>query len=149
MDGDNLNIYRERVAAFGWETILIDGHDLGQILSAYQQALASKERPVMIIARTIKGKGVSFVEDRNGWHGKALKPEELERALLEMGPVDATATGAIAPPPEQAPAGRSAAPAAPFSYPRERPVATRRAYGNALKRIHPAFPQLVVLDGEV
>ena len=72
MYGHDLTAYRDRVASFGWETILIDGHDFEPILSAYKQALESKEKPVMIIARTIKGKGVSFIEDKNGWHGKTL-----------------------------------------------------------------------------
>ena len=101
MVGHDLKIYQERVTAFGWETILIDGHDFEQILTAYQKALASKNKPVMIIARTIKGKGVPFIEDKNGWHGKALNQEELQAgALPGLGEVDKTIRGEMAMPEE-------------------------------------------------
>lgn len=81
----DLTAYEKRIASFGWETIHIDGHSFPKILSAYEKALASVDRPVMIIAKTIKGKGVSFLEDKNGWHGKALRKEELSAALNEQG----------------------------------------------------------------
>ena len=149
MFGHDTGAYAARVAAFGWETLVIDGHAMDEILVAFERAVQPRQRPLMIIARTIKGKGVSFVEDKNGWHGKALKPEELDRALAEIGPVDLTLTGSISPPPGLIPTRRPAVPVEPVAYPQEVPVATRRAYGNALKRIFPAFPDLVVLDGEV
>jgi transketolase len=149
MYGHDTGAYATRVGAFGWETLVIDGHAMDEILAAYARAQQPRQRPLMIIARTIKGKGVSFVEDRNGWHGKALKPEELERALRELGPVDLTLTGTIARPAGAVPARRAAAAAEPVAYAKDRPVATRKAYGNALKRIFPSFPDLVVLDGEV
>lgn len=149
MLGHDTGAYATRVGAFGWETLVIDGHAMDEILAAGARARQARRQPLMIIARTLKGKGVSFVEDRDGWHGKALKPEELERALGEIGPVDTTLTGAFGKPPGQSPVRRPAGVAGPVSYPRDRPVATRRAYGNALKRIFPAFPDLVALDGEV
>ncbi|MCK5286599.1 MAG: transketolase, partial [Thermodesulfovibrionia bacterium] len=71
MYGHDLSAYEKRISSFGWETILIDGHSLQEIISAYQKALEVKDRPAMIIAKTLKGKGVSFFEDKNGWHGKA------------------------------------------------------------------------------
>ena len=77
MYGHNLEAYAERISAFGWETIRIDGHSFQEILEAYDRALGAKDKPSMIIAKTIKGKGVSFLEDRNGWHGVALKRDEL------------------------------------------------------------------------
>lgn len=70
--------------AFGWDVQVIDGHDTGQILKAVEKALAVKGRPSMIIAETVKGKGVSFMENQAGWHGVAPKPEESERALAEL-----------------------------------------------------------------
>ncbi|HEY6000713.1 MAG TPA: transketolase [bacterium] len=149
MYGRDTAAYERRVSAFGWETIVVDGHDLGQILPAYERALAAQGRPTMVIAATVKGKGVSFVEDRDGWHGKALSREQLERALAELGPVDRTLRGAPRKPPGVAPPRREAAPVPPPAYPPDVAVATRRAYGNALARLFPAIPDMVVLDGEV
>ena len=74
--------------AFGWETIEVDGHDMGQIVGAFEQARRSQEsgstRPVFILAQTVKGKGVSFMEHNIGWHGVAPKPEEAEKAKKEL-----------------------------------------------------------------
>ena len=72
MYGFDVEAYAVRVGAFGWETIVIDGHSYPEVLDAYEKACRS-EKPVMIVAKTIKGKGVSFLEDKNGWHGVALK----------------------------------------------------------------------------
>src|SRR5438094_2936761 len=77
--------FARRWRAFGWHAIVIDGHDPGAILDAYAEARATKGQPTMILARTIKGKGVSFVEGKDGWHGKAFKKgEELDRAIAEL-----------------------------------------------------------------
>src|SRR6266566_760739 len=74
-----------RWRAFGWHAVVIDGHDIAAILDALAEAKRTKGRPTMILARTIKGKGVSFVEGKDGWHGKAFKKgEELDRALAEL-----------------------------------------------------------------
>ena len=88
MYGHDLKAYQKRISSFGWQTFVIDGHSLSAILDTYKKALRVKNMPVMIIARTIKGKGVSFLEDSDGWHGKALKKEELVLALKELGNVD-------------------------------------------------------------
>ncbi len=149
MYGHDLAVYKERVSAFGWEPIVIDGHHLPQILTAYKQALEARDKPVMIIARTIKGKGVSFIEDKNGWHGKALKKDELARALEELGTVDKTVVGLIAKPGNEKPAERKSEQSKPVAYPPDKPAATRHAYGTALERIAPRFPNMVVLDAEV
>ena len=74
----------EKWRAFGWHTIEIDGHDMAQVLTAYDDAAAVKGRPQAIIARTVKGKGVSFMELNPAWHGVAPKPDELENALKEI-----------------------------------------------------------------
>jgi transketolase len=95
MYGHNTAAYAARVGAFGWETLVIDGHAMEEIMKAGACVQQARQRPLMIIARTVKGKGVSLVEDRNGWHGGA-RAEQLERAL-ELGPVDATLTGAPSP----------------------------------------------------
>jgi transketolase len=147
--GHDLSVYKNKAAAFGWEPVVIDGHHLPQIRTAFEQAARSMERPVMIIARTIKGKGVSFIEDRNGWHGKTLKKDELARALQELGPVDRGLCGSIPCPDKKTPAATKARKAQPVSYTPDKPVSTRHAYGTALERLYPQYPEMLVLDGEV
>jgi transketolase len=149
MCGHDLHAYERRIAAFGWRTLLIDGHSLPDILNAYEQAQQAGDVPVMIIAKTVKGKGVSFLEDGDDWHGKALKKEDLPRALGELGEVDRALRGTIPPPEDLSPVTRESRKAAAISYPPEKAVATRRAYGNALVRIFPEFPDMGVLDAEV
>ncbi|MGA9756084.1 MAG: transketolase [Desulfobaccales bacterium] len=149
MYGHDLMAYENRIAAFGWETILVDGHSFPEVLAAYEQAMLVTDKPVMIIARTIKGKGVSFLEDKNGWHGKTLTQEELAKALPELGPVDKSVRGVVAPPLDLKPATVAPQPAALLAYAPGTSLATRKAYGNALKRLFPQFPHLVSLDAEV
>ncbi|HXX81831.1 MAG TPA: transketolase, partial [Thermodesulfovibrionales bacterium] len=149
MYGHDLSVYEQRVSSFGWETFVINGHSMSEILAAYERALMVREKPVMLIAKTIKGKGVSFIEDKNGWHGKALKKEELGRALEELGPVDTSVRGEIAKPTDLKPDTRPSVDAGVPRYTIDKPVATRHAYGNALARIFPQFPGIVVLDAEV
>ncbi|AEF95373.1 Transketolase [Desulfotomaculum nigrificans CO-1-SRB] len=74
----------EKWRAFGWHVIEIDGHDIAQILAAIEEAKSTKGKPTMIIARTVKGKGVSFMENQVGWHGNAPKPEQVQQALEEL-----------------------------------------------------------------
>jgi transketolase len=149
MYGHDLSVYKERASSFGWEPIVIDGHYLPQILTAYKQALQAKDKPAMVIARTIKGKGVSFIEDKNGWHGKPLKKDELARALAELGAVNKSLRGEIAKPDNANPPAQEGVKAKPVSFDPAKPVATRHAYGTALERIFPQFPDMVVLDAEV
>lgn len=103
----------------------------------------------MIIARTIKGKGIRFVEGQNGWHGVPLKQEDLERAVKELGRVDRAVRGELSKPEDRHPRGLTPEPAGPIQYPAGKAVATRQAYGNALVRIYQAFPDIVSLDAEV
>jgi transketolase len=149
MYGHDLAVYRNRIMAFGWETIVIDGHHLPQIRTAFEQATRTLDKPVMIIAKTLKGKGISFIEDRNGWHGKALKKDELARALDELGPIDRDLRGKIPLPENARPHAPRPFKASPVVYPPDKPVATRRAYGTALARLYSHHPDMVVLDGEV
>lgn len=74
----------EKFAAFGWDVVTIDGHDVEQISNAVDNAKKSASKPTLIHAKTVKGKGVSFMENQYGWHGVAPKPEELEAALKEL-----------------------------------------------------------------
>ena len=159
MYGHDLNAYKKRISSFGWKTIVINGHSFPEILDAYEKALKVRNKPIMIIARTIKGKGVSFLEDKNGWHGKAPKKEEAEKALQELGSVDTAIRGEISKPkalrphPSLSPLAKGGIKGGiieqEINYPTDKPVATRRAYGNALVRIFPSFPDMVVLDAEV
>jgi transketolase len=75
----------EKWRAFGWEVAVIDGHDFAQIFQAADAAARTRGRPSVIIAKTVKGKGVSFMENQAGWHGKAASPEQLAVALAEIG----------------------------------------------------------------
>jgi transketolase len=74
----------EKWRAFGWHVISIDGHDMEQILSALDEAAQTKGRPTLIWAKTVKGKGVSFMENDPGWHGKAPSQEECDKAVAEL-----------------------------------------------------------------
>jgi transketolase len=149
MSGWATEVYRERAVAFGWDAIVIDGHDLDDIGSAFAKVGGAAERPVMIIARTIKGKGVPAVENKNGWHGKVLRDEDVDEALRLLQPFDASVRGRMVEP-EEAKVERTVPRDVPgAAYKIGESVATRKAYGAALKRLYPAFPEMVVLDGEV
>ena len=74
-----------KLEAFGWHVISVDGHDLSQLLAAFDEAKETKTKPTAIIARTVKGKGVSFMENNPDWHGKGPSPEQAEQALAEIG----------------------------------------------------------------
>lgn len=149
MYGHDLKAYKERISAFGWEIITIDGHSFSQIQNAFKRAQQIQDKPVMIIAKTIKGKGISFLEDKEGWHGKTLKPEEFDKALNELGKIDKSLKGQLVKPKNTKPKLQLSEEIKPASYSVDKMVATRKAYGNALVRICPKYPQMVVLDAEV
>lgn len=151
MYGYDLDAYRRRLDAFGWRTVVVeDGHSFEQIEAAYRTATEDADRPVMVIAHTVKGKGVPAVENRNGYHGKALEGEDLEKALAGLGQVDHEVRGTILPPQDLRPEPAAAVPESPApDYELGDEVATRNAYGNALVRIAARFPGLISLDGEV
>jgi len=146
-----------RWRAFGWHAIVIDGHNLDAILDAYSEARARKGQPTMILAKTFKGYGISFAQDKEGWHGKALKPEEADRAVKELeatlkpvAPDAITSLRAAIPKPaaaDAAPVGRPTIP--PPSYKPDDSVATREAYGTALARLGQADSRVVALDADV
>lgn len=143
-------IYQRRFDTFGWSTLVINGHDWSEINAAYEKVLIHQDGPVAIIAKTVKGKGVSFLEDKNGWHGKALSRDDLKKALAELGPVDKTLVGAVTKPGDvaylaPAPVSTPLAPVTTYA----KPVATREAFGNALVRLGAKYPDMLVLDGDV
>lgn len=143
----DLDTYRRRVEAFGCHPILIDGHDLAAIDEAFGQARQTTG-PTVVLARTVKGKGVPEIENRPDWHGKALEADQAERAVQALGGVRqirvAGPRPAAAPP---APAPAATQPELP-RYDKGAKVATRNAYGDALRALG-VRPDVVVLDGEV
>ncbi|MCR8746075.1 transketolase [Romboutsia lituseburensis] len=93
IDGDvekvmNIGPIVDKFKAFGWNVIEIDGHDFDQIFAALDMAKETVGKPTMIVAKTIKGKGVSFMENEAGWHGTAPSDSDLEKALAELGGAD-------------------------------------------------------------
>lgn len=150
MYGHDIKSYADRISAFGWKTILINGHSFVEINKAYQESQGVKGRPVMVIAKTIKGKGISFLENKDGWHGKALSEDELDQALFEIGDVNTSLRGKL-PHPEEVRIQKSKVKALSrqINYQKDKPVTTRKAYGNALVRIFSKYPEMVVLDAEV
>lgn len=145
--------YQARFASFGWHTVIIDGHNVEEILAALDQAQAVKERPTMIVAKTLKGKGVSFLEDRDGWHGKPLKKgEELEKALRELPLRGNGSPLRVTRPLVAASATLTAVPVVPAfpapNYQSGEKVATRAAYGTALAKLGTVNPLVVALDGD-
>ena len=151
MLGWNTHAYVQRATAFGWRTIEIDGHNLEDIDRAYTQAeaAASSDQPTMIVARTMKGKGVKLVENQDGWHGKALSREQAAQAIAELGGERHLTVQVRRPDPLRPVAPSPAQPLQLPAYKVGDSVATRRAYGDALKALGAAHPKVVALDGEV
>jgi len=146
MIGWNTGVYVERARAFGWNAIEIDGHDVEEIDRAYKEAEETAGRPTVIVARTIKGKGVKAVEDKDGWHGKAL--DDPDAAIEELGGVRNIHVDVAKPEPAEPhrfPDGPLELP----SYELGQEVATRKAYGEALAALGSARGDVVALDGEV
>jgi len=141
--------YARRFAAFGWQAYEIDGHNLAHILDAFDRAAHAKDQPAVLIARTFKGKGVSFIENKNGWHGKAVPKDQLEAALAELKTNGSGAAVEIPRPVAPPPALATPKPMAPPAYTLGQQVATREAYGQALKKLAEADPRVIALDGDV
>ncbi len=139
--------YARRIGAFGWHTIEIDGHDPARIDAAYAEAAASAGRPTAILARTRKGRGVAAVEDREGFHGKPLK--DAEQAIGELGGPRHLGVRVARPQRRAAPARPEPEPVKLPTYRIGEKVATRTAFGAALKALGDHHPRVVVLDGEV
>lgn len=149
MHGWNTAVYEGRARAFGWNTIVIDGHNYEEIDQAYAQAIQPNGAPTAIIAKTIKGKGVSFLENKNGWHGKALNKEQEEQALNELPHVRSTIYPVQKPENLKPASEGEKKPLELPKYDNKEPVATRKAYGDALQALGAANPDVIGLDGEV
>ncbi len=154
MLGWDLDRYQKRIGSFGWKTIIIeDGHDLEEICQVYQKIDQEKSlSPLMIIAKTVKGKGISFLENKEGWHGKVLTKEEQERGLKELGEIEEKIKGTILPPEFQINLSQPAESnknSISKIYRLDSLYATREAYGDALVDLGKTDPKIVVFDAEV
>jgi transketolase len=147
----DIEAYAARFAAFGARVIAIDGHNLADIDAAFSAAEAATagDQPTVILAKTIKGKGFTEVENKEGWHGRPFPPDMADRAIAELGGVrNLTVRGPL---PEPLAGAAAAAPAGATlpDYAVGDKVATRKAYGDALVALGAADPKVVALDGEV
>ena len=146
----DMEVYRRKFESEGFATEVIDGHDVAAVLAALDRAKATKGRPQAIIARTVKGHGFSLVAGKEGWHGKPFSKEQLAEAIKERGgapvvppdPGKSYARTTLPTPPD------FPAPPAP-EYAADAQVATREAYGFALKRLGKVNPHIVAMSGDV
>lgn len=145
----DLEVYRSRLEAFGWNAIVVDGHDVDPLREAFSSAEKTKGKPTALVARTFKGRGIVGIEDKDDWHGKALG-KHTEEALTHL---RARLRGANGLKP-QAPTGTLPAPStAPVvmpapTYTKGEKVATRVAYGTALAKLGKADQRIVAADGD-
>ncbi len=149
-----MEVFRARWEAFGWHAIVVDGHDVSALLKAFAGAASTKGKPTILLAETLKGKGMDGYEDKEGWHGKPLPKDEAERvvAILEKsltGDGDSWTPNLpskrTASPP---PASAGVAPNPPYIV-GGKEVATRKAFGDALQALAKINPRVVALDGDV
>ena len=152
--GWDVGAYARRAQAFGARVLEVDGHDLGALDDAFTKAAQADDRPTVMLARTIKGRGFSGVEDREGWHGKAFPEEMAARAIAELGGESNLIVRGPLPEHENvngAGAGSASAANAAISpgHALGDKVATRRAYGDAVTALGARDPRVVALDGEV
>jgi transketolase len=148
--GHNSQILEAKANAFGWETFVVDGHDLDAIEKVYNQiSMSESPKPKMIIAKTFKGAGISFLQDKDGWHGKALSEGDCERAIDELGIIDTNMKWAIPHPETNLVRTPSKSTHSNFEYNKDDKVATRLAYGNALNNLGANYADVVALDAEM
>jgi transketolase len=148
MNGWHIDHYLERARAFGCRAIATDGHDVAAVDAAYAEAVEGDGRPTVVVAKTIKGKGVAALANQEDWHGKALT--DPETAIAELGGIRRLRVQ-VAKPQAQTPRRPGRAPT-PVDLPRYElgaEVATRRAYGEAVTALGSQRPEIVGLDGEV
>jgi transketolase len=148
MYGHDLEAYARRLTAFGWAVAIVDGHDVAALEDAFAQARALEGQPFALVAKTLKGKGVSFMADRENWHGKPLKKgEDLAAAVAELGDTGVE----IAVEARRYPMRTQIMPVEPAlrpDYALGEEVATREAYGSALAKLAKTCPQVVAIDGD-
>ncbi len=147
--GHHIGVYRDRFEAFGWRVEDIDGHDIEEILEVLS-GVGLNDQPLAIIAKTYKGAGVSFLQDKEGWHGKPLNKEEEAKAIAELQPNTKSGIGVEIPKPTSLPEPKNEAATSfpPLAYKLGDSVATREAYGNALLRVGEVDKRIISVDGD-
>ena len=147
----NLDAYKARWDGFGWHTICVDGHHHAELLKAFSEAGQIQQRPTMILAKTFKGKGITFVEDHPSWHGKPLNAEQADEAIavLNQSLSSSAPELSIAPPTPVRRVDGSSKPLPPPSFGATDSVATREAFGVALAQLGEVNPLVVGLDADV
>ena len=151
MYGHDLDAHVDRIRAFGWRVVVIDGHDISEIYRIYRDVVGISKKPLMIIAKTFKGKGVSFLEDKYSWHGKVLSDHEFSDAVAELGAIDFDARGEITKPKKHHDKMRKIVSryVADMQIKKDEKYATRDVYGDALIQLMQIDDRVVVLDAEV
>ena len=145
MFGHDMKNFKKIFGGFGFNLIVIDGHNIWQILNALRKARKNK-KPSLILAKTKKGKGVSFIEDKNGWHGKALNEKQLEKALQEID--NSRIPKIIIKKPKKLIRKFNYKKAKNNSYKLGEEIATREAYGNALSSLAQSDGRILAIDAE-
>jgi transketolase len=148
----DMEAYRARWSAFGWHALVVDGHDMAALVAAFEEASRTKQTPTVLLAKTFKGKGISFIEDHPNWHGKPIpQGAEMEKALDELSKqLQPNGTAPVIRRPSAAPAPAPAIkplPAPPYKVGDS--VATREAFGAALEALGAVNPLVVALDADV
>jgi len=157
MFGHHIEEYANRFSAFGWEVVVLDGHNIEEIEKAFTKATQNKsEKPFAVIAKTFKGKGISFLENKENWHGKPVKKEDLEKALAELGNVkDESVVFHLKPPQKsfliESPKNEKNADYSLqiSSLKKNEEIATRELYGTALAQLGTTNNLIYALDGDV
>jgi transketolase len=147
--GWNGAAYAARARAFGWHAIELDGHDLAAIDRAYTEAQGTKGKPTVLVAKTVKGSGVSLVANKDGWHGKALSPDQAKQAIAELGGERSIVVQTPKARKETPDEVMTASARRPPSYALGGKEATRKAYGDAITSLGARRPDVVALDAEV
>ncbi len=148
MLGHDLNSYKKRFEGFGWNVVVVNGHNIKQLIKAFGIARKENKKPTIIISKTIKGRGVSFLEDKEGWHGKALNEAELEQALKEI-PDHIMPNIKIKNPAKDSKKTKHIVNSINTSYKINDSVATRESYGKALVKLARNDYSVIAVDAEV
>ena len=144
--------YRSRWAGFGWQALVVDGHDLSSLLDAFDTAAGTKGKPTVLLAKTLKGKGISFMENHPSWHGKPVaKGEETQKAIDELTKQLRASSTAISLKKPSAPVGvpSSISPLPPSPYKVGDFVLAVATFGNAFEALGSVNPLVVGLDADV
>lgn len=148
MLGHDVQAYNVRFASFGASVMTVEGHDIPQLIGAFSEAQRTQKKPSIVLAKTFKGKGVSFLENLEGWHGKTLSQEELEEALKEL-PNPKMPRIEIREPAKTSFAVKQLSTPIETHYRKGEMIATREAYGNALVKLSRKDNLLIATDAEV